>query len=131
MKSWSKNKGPGRKPKFVPGEIVRIKEDGTMAVVVDYRQDKRQRGEYRVVRLIYRSQPIYPAGRAVWYKANLLDRTEDRAKADIVRSRYNANERIGERGCSCQCCIHEAYKPSDVRPDGTYVWEMMNDTEAT
>jgi len=123
LKSWSTNKGPGRKPKFFPGEIVRIKDDGVMAVVVDYRQDVRKRGQYRVVRLIYRSQPIYAAGRAVWYKANLLARTNERDHADIVRHTYNANERIPDRGCTCQCCPHIKIKISDIGDQGQLAWE--------
>lgn len=122
MKSFSGNTGPGRKPKFFPGEVAWWAEQDTHVVVVDWKSDAEGRGSYRVIRL----QSLYPhrrVGPAVWALSHKLSRIKGRPRAERSRSVYRANERIPERGCACQCCPHVAMELSDVGADGGFAWE--------
>lgn len=108
----------GRKRKFGIAEVVTSR--GRPAVVVDYRQDTRGRGQYRIVRLT-----SLPSGRgygpAIWQDSHLLlPYPWDDARPTAVKM-YRANERLGDadRGCACQCCAHVAIPPGMIRSDGT------------
>ena len=91
------------------------------AVVVDYFFDKKfDRGIYTVVRR-YGGQRLYGEDfqRYTYELIPLPDAPPNRKARSIVRN----NRAIGDRGCSCNCCIHEAIRASDVRADGTYKWD--------
>ena len=109
-----------RPMKFEPGDVAHV-DDGGWVVVVDYKQDTKGRGEYRVIRL---SNPLngYLHGPPHYIKSYKLSQTAFVYKRAV--SNYRNNEAIGttaERGCRCQCCIHTALPPSMVKADGTYV----------
>lgn len=111
--------------KFQPGEVAEDYGSATprWVVVVDYRQDSRGRGEYRVIRL---SNPTngYLHGPAFWVKSYRLHPTDWTYKRAV--SVYRNNQAIGDgsdRGCRCYCCIHVATPASDVEKDGTFKWE--------
>ncbi len=70
-------------------------------VVVDYRT-KVKWGRYRVIRTD--SQGRYPRGEAIWVDStNLESQGRQSKRPGIV---YRANQRLGDRGCACQCCLH-------------------------
>lgn len=109
----------GRKFKFKIGEVVRY-NDTDHAVVVDYRQDTRGRGEYRIVRLSAPHGKQY--GAAPWRKSYVLYKSEVTHIRLGVVSTYRANLRLGgleERGCLSQCCVHVAIPVSQVNKDGS------------
>ena len=100
----------GRHKKFKMGEIVEEPEHDDpyqpqqKFVVVDYESigDDRQ---YRVIPLDSKKRR---RGTAVWMRAHLLESTGEKSGTASLKT-YRANESLIDRGCSCQCCIHEAY----------------------
>ena len=70
-------------------------------VVVDYRT-KVKWGRYRVVR----TDKIGRNGRgeAIWVDSTMLHSLNKQSKRPGIV--YRANQRLGERGCACQCCHH-------------------------
>lgn len=108
----------GRRKKFRIGEVVTYR--GRPAVVVDYRQDAKGRGFYRVVRLV-----SLPSGRgygpAVWRESYRLSERKDWSDGrPTAVKQYRANQKLGaERGCSCECCAHVAIPVGVIRNDGT------------
>ena len=93
----------GRPRKFSNGEIVESYQ-GTLYVVVDYENIEDER-RYRVIPLDFRKRR---RGDAVWIYSWVLKSTGEHSGTASIRT-YRANEALIERGCSCQCCIHEAY----------------------
>ncbi len=70
-------------------------------VVVDYRSHVHSY-RYRVIRTD--SQGRNPRGAAIWVDStNLESQGRQSKRPGIV---YRANQRLGDRGCSCQCCHH-------------------------
>ena len=107
----------GRRHKFEIGDVVRY-SDTDHAVVVDYRQDTRGRGEYRIVRIT--APHGKPYGAATWRKSPLVHRSEVTNRRMGMVYTYRANLRLGnERGCFSQCCVHVAIPVNQVRKDGT------------
>jgi hypothetical protein len=107
----------GRLHKFKTAEVVTFED--RPAVVVDYRQSGRGQGQYRVVRL-----HGWPAGQgygpAVWINSDHLDHFGDgRFRRFATVRKYRANAKLVERGCRCECCVHEAIPPAAVLGDGT------------
>ncbi len=109
----------GRNFKFEIGEVVRY-NDTDHAVIVDYRQDTRGRGEYRMVRTTAPHGKQF--GAATWRKSYLLWKSEvTHIRGGIVRT-YKANLRLGgleDSGCLSQCCAHVAIPISQIKTDGT------------
>ena len=113
-----------RKRKFQAGDICIVsgEEMPQYAVIVDYRQDGTGRGEYRVQRVLH---PLNggAVGPAVWRGPHFLLKVADLpTRAANVRI-YNANQKLEDRGCSCNCCPHEAIPRSMIRKDGTFRWD--------
>ncbi len=108
--------------KFQPGDVVTDigNKPDQLAVVVDYRQDDKGRGEYRVIRLTNAvNGHLY--GPAHWVKSYRLHPTGSTYKRAV--SVYRNNAAIGtaaDRGCRCNCCIHTAIPASVVKADGTF-----------
>ncbi len=97
----------GRHRKFKDGEIVRGVADGSVKyVVVDYESSDEER-RYRIIPLDNKKRR---RGDAFWTRAYVLESTGERSGTASLKT-YRANESMSERGCSCQCCIHEAYDP--------------------
>jgi hypothetical protein len=87
------------------GDIV--EHDGQYFVVVEYREDPGTR--YRVIPLDSRTRR---RGDAVWMPSWKLLATGERSGTASVKT-YRANLSMEDRGCECQCCIHEAYGLSE------------------
>lgn len=115
--------------KFMMGDVVRwekaIKVNGTalrsmlyFAIIVDYRQDGTGRGMYRVVRTLH---PVSGAtfGEPVWVGPHDLVPMDVPNRQTAVRA-YRANEKLTERGCSCECCAHEAIPKGQIMADGSF-----------
>lgn len=115
---------PGRKHKFRPG-------DGCWWEVTDtenrpYRQYgyvvdwavKSGRGHYRVVRMTGGHLGATPWGRPIWIISYELNPT-GRWWLGLLRQ-FRANGRLVERGCSCNCCVHESIPRSVLSWDGSF-----------
>ncbi len=88
-------------------DVVIFRSDASYAslaqygVVVDYRSNVHSY-RYRVVRTD--SQGRYGRGAAIWVDStNLKSQGRQSKRPGIV---YRANQRLGDRGCVCQCCHH-------------------------
>ncbi len=109
----------GRPRKFENGEIVQ----GTMPrvgakpkyVVVDYENVEDER-RYKVIPLDFRKRR---RGDAVWVYSWVLESTGQHSGTASIRT-FRANEALVERGCSCQCCIHEAYDTQEWTDHGRW-----------
>lgn len=132
MKAFARRGVRGPKLKFEPGEMAlywgveHCKPEPIYVVIVDHKSDKRGRGSYRFVRLIGKGRPHRRYGPAIWGISSDLDRIEGRPKANTSRRIVAVNERIEktyDRNCQCNCCPHLALRPSEVRRDGTVVWD--------
>lgn len=115
------------KRKFTIGDPVLFpSEEGGMerGVVVryEYHPEKgKGRGRYVMLRR-YGANRLY--GETVTRDSYVVIPDQDsigpnKSGATIVRN----NAVILDRGCSCNCCIHTAMRPSDVRQDGSFTWE--------
>lgn len=107
----------GRNRLFDVGEVVTYQ--GRPCVVVDYRQDSRKRGSYRLVRLLF-----LPAGRgygpAVWVESQKIRQNNWGERRPSAVRIARANAKLGDdRGCSCECCPHIAIPLGVIRADGT------------
>ncbi len=101
-------KGPGRPRKFTMGAVVNYPQ-GLMSgigVVVDYKATPKD-STYRIVRMDDR--------KARWYSSTSLSDT-GRVNTDALRI-YRANERLEDRECDCQCCVHQAIPRRNWRDD--------------
>ena len=109
----------GRHRKFTIGEVVTWQ--GQAVVVVDYRQDTRGRGEYRVNRLVAVSGGR-AYGPAVWVTSDKLTTHPWPHARPNVATTYRANSKLGpERECGCNCCPHVRIPPSMIQSDGTLI----------
>lgn len=123
---------PGRKHKFRPGDgawyEVRIEADDSgeatphewyrqYCYVVDWAV-KNGRGHYRVVRMTGGHLGATPWGRPIWMISYELHPTGRWWHGLLMQ--YRANERLEERGCTCNCCVHEAIPRSTLNRDGTF-----------
>lgn len=94
-------------------------------VIVDYMQDASGHGYYRVVNVtrLHGGQMYGPAS---WRQSYELEATGTKYRRGPTT--YRKNEGIAERGCSCNCCVHEAIPLGEIREDGTYEWEHDEDS---
>ena len=97
-------KGPGRPRKFVMGAVVTGPND-LYGTVVDYKATPKD-STYRVVRRDRRAR---------WYSSTVLTDT-GRVNTDQLRI-YRANERLADRRCDGQCCVHQAIPRRNWRDD--------------
>ena len=106
----------GRPRKFTNGGIVTgIINHTVKYVVVDYENINDER-RYRCVPLDFRKRR---RGDAVWIASWVLESTGEHSGTASIRT-YRANEALVERGCSCQCCIHEAYDTQEWTDHGRW-----------
>lgn len=91
------------------------------AIIVEYKQDGRGKGRYRVIRTLH---PVSGAtfGEPAWVNTYNLTPMDVPNRQTAV-SIYKANQKLVERGCSCNCCAHEAIPKGQIRKDGTFRWE--------
>jgi hypothetical protein len=106
----------GRPRKLNNGDVARVVGTLDKTVVVDYRF-KWHHGEYRVIPLDKRGRM---RGDAKWIRATHLRPTGTKNHSAGYRT-YRANASLGDRGCACQCCIHEAYSAFDWSNNGRYL----------
>jgi len=93
------------------------------AVVVRYQYNAtigRGRGQYVLLRR-YGANRLY--GETLTRDPHVLMADPERGPNIRASSIVRNNAAILERGCSCNCCIHTAMSASDVRQDGTFVWD--------
>jgi len=107
----------GRRRRFLLGAVVSY--TGIPCVVVDYRQDRRKRGSYRLVRLTH-----LPMGKgygpAIWVDSWRVASHDYPDSRPTAVQTYRANVKLGaDRGCSCECCAHVAIPVGVIRPDGS------------
>ena len=108
----------GRKRRFTEGQVVTYADQP--CVVVGYRQDRKGRGSYRLVRVLH-----LPAGRAfgpsVWVASEkIVDNPHPDRRSVTVRA-VKANDRLGpDRGCTCQCCPHVSIPLSAILGGGEF-----------
>ena len=108
-------KGSGRPRKFKLGDIARVwSRPERYVAVVNYKTTRTFR-EYRVVPL---DRKLRRAGRAYWIRSAQLEYVGTKSK-DSVKT-YLINERLEERHCECQCCVHEAIDLSDFNRWGDW-----------
>lgn len=105
----------GRPRKFRTGAIVDDAARNTLAVVVDYKITHTER-EYRLIPL---NPSLQRSGRAYWQRSLWLTGNGQKSR-DSVKT-YLANRELEERGCTCQCCIHEAMPIEDFNRWGTWI----------
>lgn len=129
MKSFKRKGARGRPLKFKPGEIAHWKKKDTYVVVVDHMTSgKAARGLYRCVRLIQR-YPHQRYGHALWVGSEALFKVEGMPAANMTRRVWAANQRLVDRGCPCNCCVHTKLTFSDVGKDGTLRWEKEDEEQ--
>lgn len=114
----------GRPRKYQTKQIVWQKAVESYGVIVDYMQDASGHGYYRCVN-IHRLNGGRMYGGAHWRQSWELEPTGMTYKRGP--GTYRKNLLLGDRGCSCNCCVHEAIPLGDMRPDGTYIWEAPDE----
>jgi len=90
-------------------------------IIVEYKQDGRGKGRYRVIRTTHPENGA-TFGEPAWvntYDIYPLDVPNRQTAVSI----YKANQKLVERGCTCNCCAHEAIPKGQIRKDGTFRWE--------
>lgn len=110
----------GRPRKYQNKDIVWQQAVNSYGVIVDYQQDKSGHGYYRVIS-IHRLHGGRMQGPASWRQSWELEPTGQKYRRGPIT--YRKNKALGDRGCSCNCCIHEAIPSGELREDGTYTWE--------
>lgn len=98
----------GRPRKFKLSDIIRIKETGTIGVVVRHRM-RGTKSEYCVIPLTGGKRRFGPSS---WKSSADIETTGQRSSTGSLVT-YRANEWLEEqlpegRGCVCHCCVHEA-----------------------
>ena len=121
--------GPGRPRKFKKGDLAHHERLGYV-VIVDYINEGHS-VYYRVVRVQHPYNGA-PYGEAIWiksYKLRILEADEVPfgSTRRHIAGIYAANQRLGDRGCMCNCCVHEAIPKGQVRKDGSFKWEEVED----
>ena len=93
----------GRHRKHDLGDIVEDIHTRRLAVVVEY-DDTPDARRYRVVPLDARKRR---RGDAYWTESWVLQSTGEHSGTASIKT-YRANAKLPDRGCECQCCVHEA-----------------------
>lgn len=123
---------PGRKRKFKNGDIAYHRDYG-WGVIVDWISYGGTNTYYRFVRVLHPFNGA-PYGEAVWTRPHFMRKpTEDESKwnrtRNSVRYIYALNQKLEERGCRCNCCVHESIPRGQIMSDGTYRWEKEVEDE--
>jgi hypothetical protein len=109
----------GRPRKFKLGDIVWDDFRQQHSVVVNYRRS----GTVSESRCIALDKRLRRRGDAYWERVQNLEPTAYRSQTGSIKT-YLANELLEQqlegRGCSCQCCIHEAQERSMFNNQGEY-----------
>ncbi len=114
----------GRPRKYQNKQIVLQKATDKYGVIVDYYQDDSGHGYYRVVNLTrWNGGQMY--GSANWRQSWQLEDTGHKYRRGPTT--YRKNLKLEDRGCSCNCCVHQAIPLGAMNPDGTFVWEDQDD----
>ncbi len=92
-----RSRGPGRPRKFVMGQLA-VKDGDQWCTVVDYKASPKD-SYYRVIRSV-------PLRKPLWVSSTTLAPV-DGMSIDTLRI-YKANERLTDRDCTCNCCVHQA-----------------------
>lgn len=121
----------GRNRKFEEGDVVfgykdiaGVDELTAMpfyAVVVGYYTEPKGKGWYQLIRVLHPLNGT-PYGEVFMMMPHHLVPTEY-PKRRTIGSRFRGNERLVERGCTCNCCAHEAIPASMIMKDGRFSWE--------
>lgn len=109
---------PGRKHKLRPGDgCYWITDDGSYqyGFVTDWAV-KGKRGHYQVVRMTGGHVGATPYGRPKWIISYKLTPTGRWWRGLLYQ--FRANLKLAERGCSCNCCVHEAIPRSLLDKEG-------------
>lgn len=99
----------GRNRKFALGDIV-YRDHAyvpSFYVVVEY-DDTPDARKYRVVPLDSRKRR---RGDAIWLESWKIEGTWEHSGTASIKT-YRANQALPDRGCNCECCVHEAYDMS-------------------
>jgi len=118
-------KKKGRRRKFKNGDLAWHEKHGWVVIVdrVTY-EGAVTPPYYRVVRVLHPFNGA-PYGEALWIKSPYLRKPtgdEQRTRKKVLPI-YNANNRMQDRGCRCNCCAHTAIPNNMIRKDGTFKWE--------
>lgn len=119
----------GRPRKFKNGDLAYHERLGYCVIVDWIRQPTTT--YYRVVRVLHPFNGA-PYGEAVWIKGYTLrvprlDGVSHGTARRNIAGIYAANQRLEERGCRCNCCVHEAIPKGQIRKDGSFKWEEVTD----
>lgn len=114
---------PGRRHKLRPGDGVTWETkdiNGTTYIQCGYvvGWEMKDRGYYRVIRMTGKHYGATPYGRPLWILSYKLKATGNWWHGLLLQ--YRANQRLVERGCGCNCCVHEAIPRSVLGWDGMY-----------
>ena len=107
-------KGSGRPRKFQLGDIAQLVSTRRYVAVVDYKTTRTFR-EYRVIPL---DAKLRRAGRAYWIRSGRIEWTGLKSKGSVKT--YLVNEKLTDRYCDCQCCVHEAMDLTDFNRWGDW-----------
>ncbi len=106
--------GSGRPRKFQNGDIACVTKTSRYVAIVGYKTTRTFR-EYRVIPL---DNELRRAGRAKWVRSGRLEVTGLKSKGSVKT--YLVNEKVTERYCDCQCCVHEAMDLTDFNRWGDW-----------
>lgn len=104
----------GRNRKHELGDIVR-RGERWLYVVVEY-DDTPDARKYRVVPLDERKRR---RGDAIWLESWKLIATGERSGLASIKT-YLSNKALPDRGCECECCVHEAYSLDEWTNQGKW-----------
>lgn len=114
----------GRKRKFQLGDVANW-ADQEWVVIVDW-QRRAGKGMYRCIRLQHPLNGLMYGAAFYALPQDLYPTTQPNRFRSTVKI-YKANERLEERGCTCNCCAHVEIPVSDIRSDGTFRWEQTDE----
>ena len=127
----------GRPRKFKDGDIAWYERVGyrpegepityrQYGVVVGYNRNEQFPtfpGHYKIVRLTSDSWKGTTFGGTIWLQSNKLHRAAVKYRRPVVVRRYRNNQKIPDRGCYCNCCVHTAIPAGMVNNDGSFKWD--------
>lgn len=125
-----RKRGPGQPRKFESDDVVYHDTYG-YCVITDFKTVGIT-PMYCVVRVMHPYNGA-PYGEAVWTRSHWMRKVNPDevpfhpATRDTVPAIYRGNNLLVERGCRCNCCVHERIPRGQVKNDGTYTWESESD----
>ena len=113
----------GRTRKFQLGDIAKHKQPSEWRqrryVIVEYKVTGRGLDKDRRYRVIPLNGQKRRRGDAMWLPSWQLEPTGEHSGLASVKT-YRANQSMPDRGCDCQCCIHDAYDPYEWTNHGRW-----------